>query len=94
LLHFNSELTALPKRSTSTPEARLPKILIAEFNQGGYKNMMLTAYEVEAGMVLPNMKNRSRWLVDALRSVQKQINLTETQKATLEMYRDGLRRGR
>jgi len=56
--------------------------------------MMLTAYEVEAGMVLPNMKNRSRWLVDALRSVQKQINLTETQKATLEMYRDGLRRGR
>lgn len=78
----------------NTPEARLPKILIAEFNQSGYKGMMLTAYKVEAGMVLPNMKNRNRWLVDALRSVQGQITLTEIQQATIEMYRDDLRRGR
>lgn len=70
---------------------QLQAALKAAYEKGGFRKMMMLAYQVEAGTKMKGITQPKRMLRDVLNALSRELKLKGNESALLHMYRDDLR---
>lgn len=82
---------ALGEDKVNEQASEMKSMLLAAYKKGGYAEMSMLAYKIEAGVELKDVANRKILLRDVLGELGRTLPLKKNEKSLLNMYRNDLR---